>query len=81
MIQIIKKLFYNDVGKYLISIILGIGLASIFRKVCKDRNCMVFKGPKIDEIKGQTYIYNDKCYSFKEKAHQCNSKEKTIEFA
>ena len=29
-------------GKIIISIILGIGLASIFRKSCDSRNCIIF---------------------------------------
>lgn len=81
MIIIIKKVLYSDIGRYIISIILGIGLASLFRKVCKDRNCMVFKGPPLNEIKNQIYNYNNQCYEFKEKSIPCNSLEKSINFA
>jgi hypothetical protein len=38
------------------SIILGIGLASLFRKVCKDKNCIVLKPPPLDEIQNK---YNE----------------------
>ena len=31
-------------GKIIISIIWGLGLAALFRRVCKGRNCIVIKG-------------------------------------
>ncbi len=36
----LSKFFHTTTGKYLMSIILGLGLASLFRKVCKDKNCL-----------------------------------------
>jgi len=81
MFKIIKKIFYNDFGAILISIILGIGLASLFRKACKDRNCFIFKGPPLDEIKDNIYKYEKDCYTFNENLIKCGNKEKSIEFA
>ena len=68
-----KKLLYTNNGKYAISFILGIGLASLFRKVCNDRNCLIFKGPPLEDVKKNVYNYNDKCYTFKEKMVKCNN--------
>ena len=39
----IKRLIHSGFGKVIIPILLGLGLATMFRKVCKDRNCVVFK--------------------------------------
>jgi hypothetical protein len=80
MLRIIKNVIASDASKYIVSIILGLGLASLFRKVCKDRNCIIFKGPALDEIKDKIYNYNDKCYNFVEKSIKCNSKDKSVEF-
>jgi len=66
------KLLHTENGRYAISFILGMGLASLFRKVCKDRNCLVFKAPPLSEVTKNTYAYGDKCYTFKEKSVQCN---------
>jgi hypothetical protein len=76
----IRRLLYTSFGKNLISIILGLGLASLFRKVCKERNCLIFKGPDISNIQKQIYQYGDKCYSFKENATSCSKNKKTVEF-
>ena len=53
----LRRLLYSDIGKYIISILLGLGLATLFRKVCKDRNCIVFKAPNIQKIKNQIFLY------------------------
>ena len=47
----LKRLIYSDVGRIGISIILGLGLATLFRKVCKERNCLVFHAPQLNKIK------------------------------
>ena len=53
----LRRLIYSDIGKYIISILLGLGLATLFRKVCKDRNCIVFKAPNIKKIKNQIFKF------------------------
>ena len=47
----LKRLIYSDVGRIVISIILGLGLATLFRRVCKERNCLVFHAPQLNKIK------------------------------
>jgi hypothetical protein len=81
MIKNIVKAMHTQQGKYLISIILGIGLASLFRKVCSKRNCMIFVAPPIEEIRDSVYSHDDKCYRFKEKATKCSKDKKLVEFA
>ena len=72
----VMKMLHTDNGKYAISFILGMGLASLFRKVCKYRNCLVFKAPPLDEVTKNTYTYGDKCYTFKETLVKCNPENK-----
>ena len=70
------RLLHTNNGRYAISFILGIGLASLFRKVCNDRNCIVFKAPPMEEVTKNIYAYGDKCYNFKEKLRKCNPDNK-----
>lgn len=76
-----KKFLYSTNGKILISIILGFGLASLFRKVCSKRNCIVFEAPPLEELKDQVYKYNDKCVKLSSTATKCNDKKKTVFFS
>jgi hypothetical protein len=81
MLTKVLKSIHTQNGKYAISFILGIGLASLFRKVCNDRNCIVFKAPALEEVTSNIYEYNNKCYSFKEHAVKCGNAEQEVEFA
>jgi len=80
MIRIINKIIKSTLGIYIISIILGLGLASLFRKACKNKNCMEFKGPKMAELKNQIYTYNENCYQFNEESIKCGTRKKSVDF-
>jgi len=81
MISNIMNILYSDFGKVIISIVLGLGLATLFRKVCKNRNCMVFKAPSLKKLNDKVYKYNDKCFSYKSEATKCEPYKTTIHFA
>lgn len=81
MLSNVMNLLYTDFGSIIISIVLGLGLASLFRKVCKHRNCMVFKAPSMKELNTNIYKYNDKCYTYKSEATKCEPYKTTISFA
>lgn len=81
MLKNIMKLADTSKGKIILSLILGFGLASIFRKVCNDRNCLVFKAPPMNEVLEGTYKHGGKCYQFKENSVTCDAKKKMIDIA
>ena len=76
----VRRLLYNKYSPYVISVILGIGISCLFQKVCKDRNCLVFKAPSLDKIKDKTYKYNNKCYTFTSETMKCNPNKRIINF-
>ena len=49
----IERILHGKIGKIFMSVLLGLGLATLFRKVCKNRDCIVFYAPDIEKIKGQ----------------------------
>ena len=77
----IRRLINGAFGRGIISILLGLGLATLFRRVCKDRNCLIFKAPEIKKIENQIFEFDDKCYKFKKKATKCDKKKKIVDFA
>ena len=77
----LRRLIYGDVGRIVVSIILGLGLATLFRKVCKDRDCIIFKAPDIKKIQNQIFKFDKKCYKFEENIEKCNNNKKIVEFA
>jgi hypothetical protein len=69
-------------GKIIISILLGIGLASIFRKSCESRNCLIFNAPSFEEVGQSIYKHSDKCYKYTEQSVLCNpGKNKQVDIA
>lgn len=75
-----KRLLYSDFGKILISIILGIGLSTLFRRVCVGKDCYIFKSPEFSKINEQVFKHNKKCYKFKEQSVTCDPSKKIVEF-
>jgi hypothetical protein len=77
----LKRLLHSDIGKNIVSILLGLGLATLFRKVCNDRNCLIFKAPEPSKIKDKVFQFNDKCYKYEQQAESCSKDKKVLEFA
>ena len=74
----LNKFFENKSGRVLLSIILGLGVASLFRKVCKDKNCMIFKAPPLEEIKDKVFKHDNKCYKYEMESATCDKSKKII---
>lgn len=62
----------NDAGRIIISVILGLGLATFFRKICKD-NCLIIRGPDKKEITKFYYKYNNDCFKYTPYEVSCES--------
>ena len=77
----IQQFIRSHIGKLVIAMIIGFGLSTLFRKTCKDKQCLQFKGPPLKDVDGQDYAYNDKCYQFKPNPIKCSSLKKTVRFA
>ena len=74
------KFLHTERGKIIMSILLGFGLASLFRKVCKDKNCLVFHAPPLDDFKDKIYKTNGKCVKYVPLSTKCSTNVKTITF-
>jgi len=76
----IKYLLNDPIGKIFISIILGLGLATMFRTVCKEKNCIRFHGPVISEIDGKIYKHGGKCYKYEvQSSGACDANKRVLD--
>lgn len=74
-----NRLLNTDVGRAFISFILGIGIATLFRTVCKDGECISFNGPVLSEIdESKIFKHDDQCYKYKRHSSTCMPNKKTI---
>ena len=74
------KFVHTERGKIIMSILLGLGLATLFRTVCKDNNCIAFHAPPLDEFKDKIYKNNGKCVKYVPVATKCSLNAKTVTF-
>ena len=75
MVNKFTRMIHTKFGRTLISIVLGIGIASIFRKTCKDASCFKFTSPPSNEIKDSVYLHGGTCYKFATETVKCGSGE------
>lgn len=71
----------SPVGSIVISVILGLGLAALFRKVCHGDGCVVIKSPDPKEL--QDFVYrmgggkSSTCYKYTPEAVPCANTQNT----
>lgn len=74
-----KRLLNNPFGIMIVSVLLGFGLATLFRKVCNDKNCIVFNGPVLSDFEGKIYKNDGKCYTYSLTKEKCNPNKQIID--
>ena len=65
------KIEDNPVGKAIIGIVLGLGIASLFRKTCKDASCVIVRGPHPNELRDHVYRIDGDCYKYTPRPTRC----------
>jgi hypothetical protein len=61
----------TEYGSIIISVIFGLGMASFFKKICKNGRCVVIKGPPIKDVNKNVYRINEECYKYTPYATKC----------
>jgi hypothetical protein len=74
------KFVHSENGKIMMSILLGFGLASLFRTVCKGAGCLQFYAAPLDEIKDKIYKNGKKCVTYNPVYSKCSLNSKVISF-
>lgn len=76
----LTKFIKTKTGRTIMSILLGLGLATLFRKVCKGKNCVIYHAPPIEEINDKIFKHGNKCYKFSPINTKCDKKKNIYEF-
>ena len=74
------RFIHSENGKKMMSILLGFGLASLFRAICKDKDCLIFHAPPLEEIKDKIYKHENKCYKYTTKSTTCDKSKRIVPF-
>ena len=70
----IGHIFESKIGAIVISSILGLGLAAVFRQVCKGNECIVVKSPNLDDINKYYYKIDSDCFKYSPYVTTCDKK-------
>ena len=82
--NVVKNLLHTEIGKIILSILLGLGFATIFRQVCNSKDCYKFIGPHHNAVRDKIFAKDSdktQCYSLVEENISCGSKSKTLDFS
>lgn len=60
----VADIMVDPMGSKIISIILGLGLAALFRNVCDDKRCVVIKAPNSHDMTTYYYKLQGDCYKY-----------------
>ena len=77
----LDKFVHSYTGKIIMSVLLGFGLATFFRAICKGTHCRIISAPPMEEIEGQTYKFDNKCYKLEKNVIKCKKNRNTIKIA
>jgi|DEB0MinimDraft_10_1074344.scaffolds.fasta_scaffold37284_3 hypothetical protein len=73
-----QRLLNTKLGQFFISVLLGLGLATLFRRACTEKNCIHFNGPTINAFDDKIYKHEGKCYKYSASSAKCNKKTKKV---
>jgi hypothetical protein len=82
--NIVKNILHTSIGKIILSVLLGLGFATLFRQVCNSKDCYKFIGPKHNELRDKIFASDStktKCYRLVEENIECGSKSKTLDYS
>lgn len=60
----LEQIFESLIGRIVISVILGFGLAAMFKKVCKGQSCVLFQSPDLKELDKYYYKIENDCFKY-----------------
>jgi hypothetical protein len=82
--NVVKNLMHTNMGKIILSVLLGLGFATLFRQVCNSKDCYRFIGPHHNALRDKIFATDSdktQCYTLVEENIQCGSKGKTLDFS
>jgi hypothetical protein len=77
----IKRLLNSELGKILLSILLGLGLSTIFKQSCSGQSCITYHGPILGQIEDKVYQYGERCYKYTIAPIQCSTVRRSVDLS
>lgn len=78
VIMRIHRTFDTPIGGSLLSLLIGMAIATLFQRTCEGEDCHEFRGPVLGDIQGKVFAYGDRCYQRTVKATLPDPEHKRI---
>ena len=62
-----------------ISFLIGLGLAAMFRPICKGADCIVVHGPPVKDVLHKVYQMGERCVEFSTEVVDCPAEGSGVE--
>jgi hypothetical protein len=56
---------------FLLSCVIGFGIAALLRPMCKGPDCVILRGPPVSQVRNAVYQIGSKCHEFEPKVVKC----------
>jgi hypothetical protein len=60
-------------GSIVFSLLLGFGIAALFKKACNDNKCLIIQTPNVSELNTYYYKTNNTCYKYTPVETECQN--------
>ena len=67
----LSKVLKTESFSIAFSFLIALGLVTLFKPVCKGKECIDSKAPSNKEIQESVYQIGEKCYKFKSEPRDC----------
>jgi hypothetical protein len=74
----LQRFLKTKEGNIFMSVILGFGLATCFREVCKGQHCYKFVAPPMEDIKEKVFKYDGKCFKYTANQTKCDKTKRIV---
>jgi hypothetical protein len=68
----VKRVMNTPAGGIGMSLIIGIGLAALFRKACENGACIEYIAPPVKEVTEKVWGYDGACYTYVPRDVSCD---------
>jgi hypothetical protein len=69
----INRAVSHPIGAVVVSVVLGLGLAALFKRTCVDGRCIIVRGPNVHETALHTYRLGEDCYRYTARPSPCQT--------
>ena len=78
IVERFRTILKDDYGSMIVSALIGLGIAALFKKSCDGQMCKQYIAPKVNDIINNIWGFNGECYVYEPKDVSCSANSENI---